>query len=224
MRKLNSETVKWFAAVHTTSRWQRWDLPQGLDSEACALNGHMHFSSLNFTAGGERGHCLKPLAKYLTWPWLPRHPALWQCLFVKQTYSNLEEVVGETQDLQDSILTRASKRLKLTSVARLLSSPPRPSSTSRVAAAWPVHVLLTLSVGMTPGCAEALVPVIRNVNDSGFLPSALALCLPPIPTILGCASGNRCPYPKLRPVGLWMLFSLESNTDLLTTYPEPETF
>lgn len=44
-------------------------------------------------------------------------------------------------------------------------------------AAGPVRILLTLSVGMTPGCAEALDPVIRNVNNTSFLPSALALCL-----------------------------------------------
>ena len=76
-----------------------------------------------------------------------------------------------------------------------LTSPPRLTSVNRVAAAGPVHILLTLSVGMTPGCAEALVPVIRNVNNSGFLQSVLAWCLSPAPTILDCASGN-LPLPQ----------------------------
>lgn len=64
---------------------------------------------------------------------------------------------------------------------RANSSDFTPVVLGRVAAAGPVHILLTLSVGMTPGCAGALVPVIRNVNNSGFLLSALALLLPPDP-------------------------------------------
>lgn len=103
---------------------------------------------------------------------------------------------------------------------RANSSDFTPVVLGRVVAAGPVHILLTLSVGMTPGCAEAWAPVIRNVNNSGFLLSGEAPCLPPVPGTPtpnpGCDARSRCAVPPSR--------GHVASAHLQITSPEPDVF
>lgn len=100
------------------------------------------------------------------------------------------------------------------------SSDFTPVVLGRVVAAGPVHILLTLSVGMTPGCAEAPGPVIRNVNNSGFLLSVLAPHLPAVPRpphAIQAVMPETGALPQAE--ATW---DCGSNGSLLATYPEPE--